>query len=61
MLNKIITKILALSSFGMFVFTAFKSAACFYDGQYIRWALLLLSSFVSYVAYAEFINSLNEI
>jgi len=59
-MHKNLTKLAALISYIVFVFSIFKSAAYFYDEMYFRWITFFLSGILSYKAYILFINSLDE-
>jgi len=59
-MSKIATALLTVLSFILFVYSVFKSAACFYDCMYIPWLLFLSGSILAYNSYRHFINSFNE-
>ena len=60
MINFIVTKLLIVVSFGIFLYSIIMSANCLLDHKYISWIMLLVGSLLSYLSYKNFINSSDE-
>lgn len=60
MVSFIITRLLIVISFGIFLYSVIMSANCLLAHMYISWILFLLGSLLSYLSYKNFINSSDE-
>jgi hypothetical protein len=60
MISFIVTKLLIVISFVMFLFSVIMSADCFINSKYVSWFLYLIGSLLSYISYKNFINSSDE-
>ena len=60
MISFILTRLLIVISFAIFLYSIIMSANCLLAHMYMSWILFLLGSLLSYISYKTFINSSDE-